>query len=460
MANGQQTVDFEALAQKHGAIVAPNYEALAQKYGGASVSQEQEAPPAEAMKPTAMRAAYKPWSKEWLKEKLYRGGFETTEALPAAGATIGGMIGGAGGSVPGAIGGAGFGGMGGDAAKQILQRLIFGVGPKTSGEAAQSITKQGAIQGVVQGFTEAIPGASGPIERAAETQYERALAPTTKFNKAITKKITPELIQRGERGSLEGLEERAAGEAGKIKPKLDAAYGQTPASATTGSGTTIFQDLEKLKGKYVVQGKVANPAAVNAIAGVQDVVKQYGADIDPVSLRQLKSIFDEPVAAKGGYAGGDLTTAYTLKAQKVAGNSIRKIMHQASPDVAALDKEVSFWLNVQRVTSQSALRQTGQAGGLLKTLAPLAGSVGVATGVATHSGEAGIEAGIIATLTGLAAQAVRSPAWRTASAVLKDRFADALARGSVGDVLALSARFGGVALEGKQPPTQSDLPTQ
>jgi hypothetical protein len=425
---------------------------------------KKEAKPAFVGEARSVRAAPKPLSKEWFQQKLtnFEGG--ATDALPAAGATVGGIAGaGAGvgaGSVPGAIGGAAIGGMGGEAAKQLLQRMFGFGGPSTSGEAAKDITKEGLIQGGVQAVSEGLPFAAPPMRRWATGQFERALAPTTKINKAITKDIVPGLLKRGERGSLESLEERAVSQAKVAKPKLDAAYGKVPASATQDSGTTIVKDLETLKGKYVVKGKVANPAAVDAITGVQEIVNQYGKDIDPASLRQLKHIFDEPVASRGGFAGGDLTTAYTLKAQKAAGNSIRKIMHQASPDVAALDKEVSFWLNVQRVTSQSGLRRTGQAGGLLKVLSPLAGSVGMAAGVAGHSTSMGIEAGVVATLTGLAAQAVRSPGWRTATAVLKDRFADALARGSVGDAMALSVRFGAAALEGKQSQPQSGPPTQ
>lgn len=400
----------------------------------------------EKAKPTfvgearSIKAAPKPLTKEWFGQELTNFEEGATKNLPAMAATGGAMIGGAGGSVPGAIGGAGIGGMGGAAARQLLRRWLFGEGPNTSTESAKDITKEGVIQGGVQAVTEGLPFAAGPLRRAATTQYERALAPTTKINKAITQDIVPGLLKRGERGSLEGLEKRATGEIAATKPKLNTAYGNVPASGTQGSGTTIVQDLEALKGKYVVKGQVANPSAVNAITGVQDIVKQYGADIDPASLRQLKQIFDEPVASRGGFAGGDLTTAYTLKAQKAAGNSIRKIMHQASPDVAALDKEISFWLNVQRVTSQSGLRRTGQAGGLLRTFEPLATGLGAAAGISggvTGSVE-GALAGFLASQVG---RAIRTPAWRTATAVIKDRLADALARGSVGDVMALSARF-------------------
>lgn len=407
-------------------------------------------------KTSGISAQPKPFSKEWFRQGLWRTAAATADAAPAGGGTAGAIIGGMGTGNPlGAVGGAGFGGMGGEALRQIIRRVLgFPDVPQTPGEAAKDITKQGVIQSSIQGATELIPPISSPIGRAAESQYERALAPTTKPNKVITKKIVPELLERGEYGSLKSLQERAEKRASELRPQLDIAYGQVPASSTTGSGTKIVQDLEDLKSKYVVQGKPANSQAVNAISGVQDIVKQYGADIDPISLRKLKGIFDDPVAAKAGYAGADLSTRYTLKAQKAAANSIRDIMGKASPDIAALNKEITFWLNVQRVTSQSGLRQTGQAGGLMKVLGPLAAGTAASLTGANFGARAGLESGVGTALTIVAYQAMRSPLWRTASAVLKDRFADALARGSVSDALALLSRFGVAAKESKQPTFQ------
>jgi len=406
-------------------------------------------------KTTAISAQPKPFSREWFRQGLWRTAASVADYAPAAGATAGGMIGSSTGPVS-AVAGAGVGGMGGTAAQQIIRRILgFPDVPNTSTEAAKDIAKGGIIQGAIQGVTELIPPLSGPLERAANSQYERALAPTTKANKVIVKKIAPELIQRGEYGSLASLQERAEKMASDLRPKLDASYGQVPASATTGSGAKIVQDLENLKGKYVVGGKVANPQAVKAIEGVQDIVKQYGADIDPNSLRKLKSIFDDPVASGGGYAGADLSTRYTLKAQKVAANSIRDVMSQASPEIADLNKEITFWLNVQRVTSQSGLRRVGQEGGLTRVLGPLAAGTAASTVGVQFGAHAGIESGVGTALTVIAYQAVRSPLWRTASAVLKDRFADALARGSVGDSLALLARLGVAATGSKQLPSPS-----
>ncbi len=410
---------------------------------------------AASQKATGFSAQPKPFTTEWFKQGLWRAGAAIADVAPAAGATIGGIIGAPEGP-GGAIGGAGMGGAGGAAVQQMMRRgLGYQDVPQTGGQAAQDIAKQGATQAAIQGATELMPLAAGSLKNAAQTQYERALAPTTKINKALAQKIAPELIQRGEYGGLTSLNELGQQQAAQVKPQLDIAYSATPATATQGSGTQIVQDLENLKGKYFVNGKAANPQAIDSINGVQDIVRQFGADIAPDDLRKLKSIFDDPVAQRGGYAGADLASAHTLQAQKIAANSIRNIMGAANPDVAALNKELSFWLNVQKVTNASSLRQTGQAGGLVKTFAPLASGLAGGAGLAAAGGKEGLEAGAIAALAGVGAQVIRSPLWRTASAVAKDTFADALARGDVGAATALASRFGVAASQMKPLPNQA-----
>src|SRR5574337_93419 len=140
-----------------------------------------------------------------------------------------------------------------------------------------------------------------------------------------------------------------------------------------------------MKGKYMVDGQVVNPSAVNAIDNVQQVIAKHSDDISPQSLRKIKQIFDESVSEAGGYTNADLTTNYTLKAQREAANQIRGILHQASPGAAA-------------------------AG--------------------------------IAFLSSYVASAMRTPAWRTGSALIKDRLADALVRGDVRVAAALLGRLG------------------
>lgn len=417
---------------------------------------------------TTMHAPPSPWSKQWLKEKAFQGTDAVSEGLPGALATTGAILGGTagssvgpGGTFGGGVSGAMLGGMAGNAGKQLIQRWLGIPSPQTSTEAANQIGKEGAIQGAIQAPAEGLPFLAGPLQRAAASQYERALAPTTKINKAITQDITPELIQRGQFGSLEGLEKKAGQKIGELGPQLNQAYQQAPATLP-GSGAKVIQDLEALKQSYMPGGNVAQPQAVSAIEGVQGIVKQYGADVDPTTLRRLRQIFEDPVAQRGGFAGADLSTNYTLSAQKQAADSIRGILNK-NPDIGSLNKEISFWLDVQRVTSQSGLRRTGQEGGLLKVLWPLgAAAAGGGAGFAGHGAGAGLEAATGTFLATQVGQAMRSPAWRTVSAVAKDRIAGALARGDVGAVSALLARFGLAAAQSPQQAAQTSpaLPQQ
>jgi hypothetical protein len=404
-------------------------------------------------KTSGISAQPKPFTLPWLKQGAWRAGASTADAAPGIGATLGATAGATGGPLS-AVGGAGMGAMGGVGLQQIMRRILgYPNVPQTSGEAAQDITRQGTTQAAIQAGTELLPFLAGPLKDAATTQYEKALAPTTKINKAITRDIVPQLIQRGESGSLEGLENRAGQKIADINPQLNTAYGQAQgAGPIAGSGAQVVADLEKLKQSYIDQGVVVQPQAVNAIEGVQSIVRQYGPDMSPNSLRKVRQIFEDPVAQRGAYAGADISTNYALNAQKQAADSIRGILN-GNPDIGALNKEISFWLDVQRVASQSGLRRTGQEGGLLKTLWPLgAAMAGGGAGFATHGTEAGIGAAATTMLATQAGMAMRSPAWRTVSSVAKDRLAQALARGDVGQVTALLGRLG---LAGATVPPQS-----
>jgi hypothetical protein len=428
-------VDYDALAKQYGATSSQSptvdYDALAKQYGATSSTAIHQ-----------ISAQPKPGTMAWVKQKFYQAVDATANAMPGAGAMIGGAIGAPEGPIA-AIGGAGIGGMAGAGARKIIRNAAgFEQNPQTASQVANDIAKEGVIQGGIQGVTEGIGAAAPVLKNAAVGQYERALSPTTRINKGIAEKIAPQMVQRGLHGNLDALAEQAGEQATALRPQLDAAYQAVPVTATAGSGPKIIDALEQLKAKYVVNGMPAQPAAVKAISDVQDIVKQYGNDISPNSLRQLKQVFDEPVAAKGGFAGADLSTQYGIKAQKAAANSIRSILNEASPDVAMLNKEMSFWLDVQRVTKASAMRKTGQEGGLLKTFEPYMLAAGGAAGM-LHGGPQESLASATATfLATHAALAARTPAWRTASAVFKDQFANALARGDVGRVVALSARFG------------------
>ena len=431
-----------------------------EKYAAAPAPRpwEKYAPNAPAVRGAnpvgTMKAAPRALTPAWFKEKFYTAADEGSQGLPAAGATVGAYIGATGGAVTapvtgpgavplsaaGAIGGAGIGGMAGEATRQLVRRGFGFESPGTSRDAANRIAIEGAVQGGVEATTAGMGRMALPLRRLGATQFRRALDPTTLENKAIAEEIAPELMRRGVRGTTESIEKRAGTEIRRLRPNLEGAYAtlpRGPVAARSPISKTI-NELHQLKGRYFVDGEVVNPQAVNAIEGVQQIIEKHGNSISPQSLRRVKQIFDEAVSEAGGYTTNDLTTNYSLKAQKEAANTIRRILHDAHPNVAVLDREMSFWLDVQQVARATNIRRMGQQGGLTRTVAlPL---VGAAAGAMIGGGQN--EASAATVLSAVAFLAVRHPRWRTASAVIKDRMADALARGDVRAVTGLAARIG------------------
>ncbi len=332
------------------------------------------------------------------------------------------------------------GGMAGEASRQIIRRVLGFEGPETPTEAALDIATEGALQGGIEAGTAGLGRLAAPLRRGAAAQYTRALRPTTLENKAIAEGVTPKLLERGVRGTTEAIEKRASTEVGKLRPQLESAYRNLPGGPTAAKSpvSTALTDLERLKGKYMVDGKVVNAKAVDAIESVQQIIEQHGNNVSPQSIRKLKQIFDEAVSEAGGFTTSDLTTNYSLKAQKEAANTFRRILHDAHPNVAALDREMSFWLDVQQVARATNQRQLGQQGGLTKTIAlPLIGGAATALGL-TGQGEA--SAGTA--LTAIAILAARDARFRTWSALRKTQLANALARQDVRMATALLTRLG------------------
>ena len=439
-------------------------------------------------KATGLTAQPKPFSKQWLKEKAFQGAVGTAEALPAAESMTGAVLGGGTGmftggttSVPGAFVGGTFGGAAGEAQKQLILRALGFPSPATSGQAAWDIGTQGLEQGALTLAGEKMTPAAkaigidpaGWLQRWAETEYARGLDPTNKVNKAIVDRIVPQLLKQRIWGSLRGLQQRGESTAAELMPQLDAAYAQwekqlpqtgvTPAwispsgmkgpvvgtfGQIPGAGTEILQDLDKLKAKSIVRGVVQNQGAVDAIDKIQNVIKQHGPDINPYDLRQIRQIYDEPVAAKGAFAIPDRATGYAIKAERAAGNSARDILNSAPTDIGTLDKRVSLMLNLKNVTKEAALNDVGQKGGLLKA-AVKPGMVITAglTGLYRGGVAGGAEYATYSSLLLLTYEVMRTTTFRTMASVQKSAIADALANGSVDRMVAAIGRTGMAAIE-------------
>jgi hypothetical protein len=113
--------------------------------------------------------------------------------------------------------------------------------------------------------------------------------------------------------------------------------------------------------------------AVNAANAMQKVIQQYGESMPVRSARKVRQIFDEAVAKAGGYEGRSLPEGSLLDAKKVATSAIRENLASTHPELVPWNKEINFWLNVQKIAQETAKRRVGQQGGILAPIAEQGG---------------------------------------------------------------------------------------
>lgn len=265
---------------------------------------------------------------------------------------------------------------------------------------------------------------SNALKESAEASVSRVLNPTTKATKQTTQKLAPELVKRPLKDTLsltrKGME-RKASEAADIAGQAIDAAGPLPGTSKTAE---LINYLESQKQAFAAGGKIVNEEGVKSVDNVIQIISQYGDDIDDDTLRAVRRIFDtENQAAKKNFSIAP-AEASKLEMKKRAANKIRGILADKYPDIDKLNKEYTFWANLEDVLSQTTTRKTGQKGAI-KAVATVGGAV-------AGQGIAGSIAGALAFRT--VASLVDSPAWGFVSAKLKNRLADALANRDLSDI--------------------------
>lgn len=380
--------------------------------------------------------------------------------LPAAGGIAGSLIGGTGGTVfgmgvgavPGAIAGSALGAGGGEALRQLLSRALGLPAPSTSGEAARNIGVQSAYSGASEAVGQAIPRLSPRLLRWAEEQYAQFLYPTKQTTKDLAEKVIPELLTRPRQAiqaTRRGLLRDAEQQAERTGERISAETAALPATVRP-KPYRVIQALNRYKNDFRVGKVVANPQAIAAADALQQTVKELGPSVSYQSLNRLRQIWDKDVARAGGFAGVDISGRITLDAKKAAADAIREELAKASPDIAKLKAEYTFWSRVQEVARATVKRSFGQQ----LTVANLArtglGSFGIFE-LARGNKE---EGSILIALAGLEA-ATKSPLWRTTSAVTKNAIANAIASHNGRLALRLIAHIGSGAASRPTPEKRS-----
>jgi hypothetical protein len=285
---------------------------------------------------------------------------------------------------------------------------------------------------------------AGPwLKDSAQRQMARVLGPTTRENKAITEKVVPELLQRGVTAATrKSFLNKASAKLAKTGFDLDKALQAVP-KGTTVNTAPIVKHLDDARAEFIVNGVEIDPAAIRRLDTLKDTITQLGPDVDYQSLRRVRQIYDKIVADARGFFGKTVAEGSNIDAQRELAGAIRRELAKATPDVAKINKEYSFWSNVEKVLGDTVERTQSQSKPLGEQLVRAGAITG---GVGSIGLAGGPEAASAAIAIAALNKAIRSTAWNTWSAVNKARVADLVAAGRFDEAASMLARVGGATV--------------
>lgn len=282
----------------------------------------------------------------------------------------------------------------------------------------------------------AVSAAAGPIRKAAEVQYGRALNATTKGNKRESARIVPELLDRRVRGTLEGLAEKGAEKSASLGKKLEKTYVAASDAGVKTKTAPIIKRLDKVKERFFAktdagEAVAVNPAAVAKVEAMQELVGKFADEARPDQIWALRKNIDDIIEGSGGFAG-PVTPGTAKSLQRHARTAIQKELNQASPRIEKLNAEFSLWKGLETVSQATIDRKIGQAGIVeLGIRSGLGGSLGLLLGGDSEWGAVGTALGAV----------TKHPLYRTVSAVEKARLAHALSKGQAQTATSILARI-------------------
>jgi hypothetical protein len=305
--------------------------------------------------------------------------------------------------------------------------------------------------GVSGAITAAIPGAgtmsrlSKSVRAGAEKTAAQALGATKEWAKAGAAKAAPEMLKRGVRGSREAMLEQAKTQAALIGSAMDDVITDAAARGTIVDGSVARQSIQAAKQALMVTsntGKAIPIEGAHAAAKLDRLdkfVDSIGPAIPIEDAQRVKQAWSK-IVSKAGLYGPKATSSATDNADawaiREAESSFRKLIADASPDLAALNKEWAFWGGLRDVLKETQKRTQSQGGGLVSGVT---GASSAAAGFASgDSAGDRVEKALVGGVLGRqVVKAVQSPWFRTSvSAPLKNALADALASGQTNRVAA------------------------
>lgn len=268
---------------------------------------------------------------------------------------------------------------------------------------------------------------STKLRQSAIKDFEKVLSPTKETTKILTSKVASKLAERKVTAfSLRGLEEKVANEIRISGQKVDDAFDVLP-DETKLKTKPLIDSLEETKQKFMVEDVIVEPSAFKAAQDLQEIIIQFGDEIEINSLRRLRQIWDDAIDKTNGFQK-NLSDLDKIDIKKEATNAMRTELAKDFPNIDLLNKEFNFWSNTQKVLKETLRRKTGQKGGVIQRgfgsligafLGKEFGPAGSATGAFTGS---------------KLVQLFDSTAWKTFSAKRKTELAELLVEGDINKI--------------------------
>lgn len=329
---------------------------------------------------------------------------------------------------------------------------LLGAFPLTQGLATAALDLEegrGGSTGEVLGelsnialpfLPKAIKGASnklaGSLEKGAVNKYVSALNPKQKFQ-GLAEASARQSLERGEFGTLGNLARKAEKDKAKFGSELEQIYAESPATLDVGKATS--PTLDQLANKQLYGDVQFNQPLETAARDLQANLQQAG-ELPVGEAWRLRQTLEQPAVKKGAYLPGtDPTLVAKAEASQAAADALRPALAEAEPKSVQPNKQYNYYSNLQtllknRKSPNSPISLKG-ATNLLRRQG-VAGTVGGAIAGPGGAALAGIATEVLNAIS-------NTTLWKTGSAVVQYKIAQALKAGKVADALAIYKSSGG-----------------
>lgn len=301
------------------------------------------------------------------------------------------------------------------------------------GKIVETLSKIPGLGKIIETIGKAGGKISKYLKNSAVEMMTKALRPTTKEMKEKTAKIVEEALEKGIKGSANAIEEKSSKFVEMTGEALETALKQIPDDLQVEIKPIIQKLVDKQK-EFIVNGVVVNKQGYEMINRVGDLILEFGGQIDYKSLRKVRQIIDEMTYGAGKVFGKTVSESREIGAQTLLVDAIRDELSKASPEIAKINSEYSFWKTLNEIINTTIERTKPQTG-LIEKGAQIAGqAVGYSQG--------GFVKGII---TGEVfkqmARFMKSTTWQSVSAVNRNRLANLIADGKVEEAAYIMGRL-------------------